>query len=134
MMPHGGPGGRRRMMMAEGETVHDFRGTLHKLMGYLEGHHRRIVVVMIFAVASTVFTIIGPKILGNATTLLFEGIMAQIAGTGSIDFGAIGQILLTILILYLVAGAFAYVMGWIMAGVSADISYRLARNFKDPFG
>ena len=131
MMQHGGPGGRRGIMMAEGERVRDFRGTLRKLAGYLEGHRRRIVVVLIFAIASTVFTIIGPKILGNATTILFEGIMAQIGGTGSIDFDAIGRILLTILILYILAGAFMYIMGWIMAGVSADISYRLRKDIAE---
>jgi ATP-binding cassette subfamily B protein len=119
------------MMMAEGDKVQDFRGTMRKLVGYLEAYRGRIIVVFVFAIASTVFTIIGPKVLGEATTILFEGVMAQIAGTGAIDFDSIGQILLNILILYLAAGAFAYVMGWIMAGVSADISYRLRRDIAD---
>jgi ATP-binding cassette subfamily B protein len=119
------------MMMAEGDTVRDFRGTMRKLLGYLHAYRGRIIVVFVFAIASTVFTIIGPKILGEATTILFNGIMAEISGTGSIDFESIGQILRNILILYLAAGAFAYVMGWIMAGVSADISYRLRRDIAD---
>ena len=131
MMRHGGPGGRRGMMMAEGDKVRDFRGTMRKLLGYLEAYRGRIIVVFVFAIASTVFTIIGPKVLGEATTILFEGVLAEISGTGVIDFDSIGEILRNILILYLAAGAFAYVMGWIMASVSADISYRLRRDISD---
>jgi ATP-binding cassette subfamily B multidrug efflux pump len=75
-----------------------------------------------------VFNIIGPKVLGNATTAVFDGVMAEIAGTGSIDFQYIGQILLTMLILYLLSAMFAYLMGWIMAGVATDISYRFRQQ------
>jgi ATP-binding cassette subfamily B protein len=78
---------------------------------------------------STVFTIFGPKILGNATTKLFEGVIEQISGSGpGIDFNAIGQILLTALGLYVLAAILSYVQGWIMAGVSVDITYNLRRN------
>jgi ATP-binding cassette subfamily B protein len=84
--------------------------------------------VLLFAVASTIFSIVGPKVLGQATTKLFEGVMAQISGTGTIDFGYIGNIILLTLGLYLVSSIFAYIQGWIMTGVSMDITYRFRRD------
>ncbi len=124
MMGRGGP-----MAMMKGETARDFRGTMKRLIGYLGPHKRATVLVIVLAIASTVFSIFGPKILGNATTVLFEGVMGQIAGTGrGIDFGAIGRILLTALGLYLLSALFSYVQGWIMAGVAVDITYRLRRD------
>ncbi|MCX6070477.1 MAG: ABC transporter ATP-binding protein, partial [Chloroflexi bacterium] len=101
-------------MMGPGEKPRDFRGTMAKLVRYLDAYRVAIVIVLLFAAGSTVFSIVGPKILGKATTKLFEGVMAQIAGTGSIDFGYIGQIILTTLGLYLLSAAFSYVQGWIM--------------------
>jgi ATP-binding cassette subfamily B protein len=83
---------------------------------------------MLFAAASTVFSILGPKILGKATTRLFEGVMAQIAGTGSIDFGYIGRIILVTLGLYLLSAAFSYVQGWIMTDVAMKVTYRFRRD------
>ncbi len=88
----------------------------------------KLIIVAIFAIASTVFNIVGPKVLGNATTRLFEGVMAEIAGTGSIDFDTIGRILFIMLVLYILSSLFAYFMGWIMAGVSTDISYRFRQE------
>ena len=89
--PMGGPGGR----MMPGEKAKDFKGTIKKLLKYLSRYHAAIIVVLLFAVASTIFSIVGPKILGKATTKLFEGVMAQIMGTGQgIDFGYIGMIIL----------------------------------------
>ncbi|MCA9933201.1 MAG: ABC transporter ATP-binding protein, partial [Anaerolineales bacterium] len=110
--------------MRKGDRARNFKATMKKLAQYLNAYKGRITVVMIFAIASTVFNIVGPKVLGNATTKLFEGVMAEIAGTGSIDFDYIGRILLTMLILYVTSALFAYLMGWIMAGVSTDIAYR----------
>ncbi len=127
MMMHGRRGSSDRGPMAamrKGERARNFKATMIKLAQYLSAHKVKIVVVVIFAIASTVFNIVGPKVLGNATTKLFEGIMAEIAGTGSIDFDYIGRILLTMLILYVISSIFAYMMGWIMAGVSTDIAYR----------
>jgi len=83
---------------------------------------------MIFAIASTIFSIAGPRILGNATTKLFQGVMAQIAGTGTIDFTYIGQMILWTLGLYVVSAIFAYIQGWVMSGVSMDISYRFRKD------
>ncbi|MGD0173847.1 MAG: ABC transporter ATP-binding protein [Anaerolineales bacterium] len=124
-MPMGG-GGPRAMM--RGEKPRDFRGTMVKLINYLGQYRILILVVMLFAIASTVFSIVGPKILGKATTKLFEGVMAKIAGTGTIDFGYIGNIILLVLGLYLVSALFSYVQGWIMSGVSMNITYRFRKD------
>ena len=121
---HGGP-----MAMMRGEKARDFRGTMRKLIRYLGSYRLPILIVMLFAAASTVFSIIGPKILGKATTKLFEGVLGEIAGTGAgIDFGYIGQILLITLALYLVSSLFAFIQGWIMSGISVDITYRFRKE------
>jgi ATP-binding cassette subfamily B multidrug efflux pump len=125
-----GPGSGHGPMgqMRRGEKARNFKKTMRMLVGYLSVYKFRIIVVLIFAIASTVFDIIGPRVLGEATTALFEGVMAEIAGTGGIDFAFIGRILLIMLVLYLFSAAFAYLMGWIMAGVATDISYRFRRE------
>jgi ATP-binding cassette subfamily B protein len=115
-------------MMAPGEKPRDFRKTMGKLLRYLGEFRWSIVVVVILAVGSNLFAVLGPKVLGGATTRLFEGVMARVAGTGSIDFGAISRILLTTLGLYLVSAAFSYGQGWIMADVTMTIGYRLRRD------
>jgi ATP-binding cassette subfamily B protein len=118
-------------MMGPGEKPRDFRGTMAKLVRYLDAYRVAIVIVLLFAAGSTVFSIVGPKILGKATTKLFEGVMAQIAGTGSIDFGYIGRIILTTLGLYLLSAAFSYVQGWIMTDVAMKITYRFRRDIAE---
>ncbi|MBN1309827.1 MAG: ABC transporter ATP-binding protein [Anaerolineae bacterium] len=125
-----GPMGRGgHMAMMSGEKPRDFRGTMAKLIKYLGSYRVPIIIVMIFAAASTVFNIAGPKILGKATTKLFEGVMAQIAGTGeSIDFNYIGNIILITLGLYAVSSLFGYIQGWIMSGISMDITYRFRKD------
>jgi ATP-binding cassette subfamily B multidrug efflux pump len=123
-MAHGGP-----MAMMKGEKPRDFKGTMRKLIQYLGSYRISILVVMIIAAASTVFVIVGPKILGKATTKLFEGVMGQIAGTGSgIDFTYIGRIILLTLGLYLTSSVLTYIQGWIMNNVSMDITYRFRRD------
>ncbi len=123
----GGPGGHMSMM--KGEKARDFKGTMGKLIEYLGSYKLGILVVMGFAIASTVFTIIGPKILGSATTKLFEGVMAMIAGTGAgIDFDFIGRIILITIALYLVSTIFSFIQGWIMSGISVDITYRFRKD------
>jgi len=120
------------MAMMRGEKARDFRGTMRKLIRYLGSYRLPILIVMLFAAASTVFSIIGPKILGKATTKLFEGVLGEIAGTGAgIDFGYIGQILLITLALYLVSSLFAFIQGWIMSGISVDITYRFRKEIAD---
>ncbi|MCL7455400.1 MAG: ABC transporter ATP-binding protein/permease [Anaerolineae bacterium] len=121
---HGGPGA-----MMRGEKARDFRGTMRRLIHYLGSYRIPILIVMLFAVGSTVFNIIGPKILGRATTKLFEGVMAQIAGTGTgIDFDYIGRILLTTLALYLGSSLFGFIQGWLMSRISTDVTYRFRRD------
>jgi len=114
--------------MMKGEKARDFKGTMRKLLQYLGSYKITILIVMIFAVGSTIFTIIGPKILGKATTALFEGVMAQIRGTGGIDFEYIGRIILITLGLYLASAVFGYIQGWIMANISMDITYRFRQD------
>ena len=110
-----GPMGHGPMAMMKGEKARDFKGTMRKLIQYLGSYTIPILIVMVFAVGSTVFSIAGPKILGKATTRLFEGVMGQIAGTGAgIDFDYIGRILLITLALYLGSALFGYVQGWVM--------------------
>jgi len=125
-MGHGGP-----MAMMRGEKPRDFKGTMKKLIQYLGSYRLSILVVMFFAIASTIFSIVGPKLLGNATTKLFAGVMAQIAGTGSIDFGAIGHIILEVLFLYLLSALFAYIQGWVMSGISMNITYRFRKDISE---
>ena len=101
-----GPGG---VSMMPGEKPKDFKGTLKKLVTYLSAYKIRLFFVFIFAVASTIFMIVGPKILGNATTAIFEGVMNMIADNGKgIDFNYIGQIILLMLALYLISVIFSY--------------------------
>jgi ATP-binding cassette subfamily B protein len=126
----GGHGPGRRIM--PGEKAKDFKGTLRKLLAYLGGHKLVIVIVIIFAIASTVFSIIGPKVLGTATTELFEGIMAQIAGTGTgPDFAAIARTLMLLICLYLVSALFSFVQGFLMTGVANKVCYTLRRDIDE---
>ena len=124
--PMGGP-----MMGAPGAKARDFKGTMKKLIEYLGAYRNLIIVVFFFAVLSTAASIAGPKILGNATTKLFEGVMAELNGTGEIDFVYIGRIALITLGLYLVSALFSYIQGWIMANVSTDIAYRFRRDLSE---
>ena len=128
--PMGGPMGRGgpMAMMRKGEKPRDFKGTLKKLIQYLGQYRLLIVFIWLLAIASTVAMIVGPKILGNATTKLFEGVLAQIAGTGSVDFGYIGHIIVLILMLYLVSALLSYGQGWIMANVAMNITYRFRKD------
>jgi len=127
--PMRGPAGA--MLNASGETVQDFKGTMKKLIAYMGGYRMTIIVVFVFAIASTAANIAGPKILGQATTTLFEGVIADMNGTGSIDFESIGRIIVFALSLYLVSTLFAYIQGWIMADVSTNISYRFRRDISE---
>lgn len=128
--PMGGPMGGHGMGMA-GEKARDFRGTMKKIVRYLGRYRVSVAVVLAVAAGSAVFSIIGPKILGKATTRLFEGIMAKLAGTGTIDFGYIGYIVLVVLGLYLISALANYVQGWIMAGISAKITYQFRRDIAE---
>jgi ATP-binding cassette subfamily B multidrug efflux pump len=125
-------GGHGPMAMMKGEKARDFKGTMRQLLQYLGAYRIAILIVGLFAVASTTFSIVGPKLLGEATTKLFEGVMGEIAGTGTgIDFGYIGQILLITLALYLGSSLFGFIQGWIMSRISMDITYRFRKDIAD---
>jgi ATP-binding cassette subfamily B protein len=115
----------------KGDTARDFRGTMRKLVAYLGRYKATVLVVMLIAVASTAANIAGPRILGQATTKLFEGVLAQLNGSGGIDFTYIGRIVVITLSLYLVSALFAYIQGWIMADISANIAYRFRRDISE---
>lgn len=118
--------GPRHGMAAPGEKAKDFKGSIKKLCSYLGKYKFRIFFVMLFAIASTIFMILGPKVLGNVTTELFQGIMRTISGSSEgIDFAYIGRILLFLLGLYLVSAGFSYLQGFIMTDVSMKVTYNL---------
>jgi ATP-binding cassette subfamily B multidrug efflux pump len=138
-MMHGGPMGRGRgprpggpvAGLLRGDRAQDFMGTMIKLFKYLGKYRVLMIIVMFVAAAATVFTIVGPKILGEATTTLFNGVMATIAGTGTIDFVAIGNILLEVGGLYMLSALLNYIQGWVMAGISMDITYRFRKDISE---
>lgn len=117
--------------MGPGEKPKNFTGTMKKLVFYMKPYVPQIIIILIFAIAGTVCSIVAPKILGNATTKLAEGIMAKYANKGSIDFDAIGSILLKLLFIYLAAAFFSYIQGWTMAGVTQKITYRLRKEIEE---
>ncbi|MFQ7651955.1 ABC transporter ATP-binding protein [Roseburia hominis] len=124
-----GPMGGRGM--TPGEKPKDLKGAIGKLTSYIRHFKFAIVIVAVFAACSTVFSVIGPKILGKATTALSEGLMAKIRGTGGIDFTYIGKILLFVLGLYLLSALFSFVQGWIMTGVTQKICYQLRKEISE---
>lgn len=124
-------GGHGPRGMMPGEKAKDFKGTMGKLFGYLKRFLPGIILVLLCAAASTVFAIFGPKILGQATTRLFEGLVAMLTGSGGIDFGAIGQILIFLVGLYLLSALLSYVQGWVMSGVATNLSYSLRKDISE---
>ena len=122
--PMGGPRGGRTV-----EKAKDFKGTTKKLIkNYLSKYKIGIIIVLIFAIGSTIFSIVGPKILGNATTEIFNGLVNKISGNGGIDFGKVGTILLTLLGLYLLSALFSFIQGFAMTGIAQKLTYRLRND------
>ena len=119
--------GHGRGMVAT-EKAKDFKGSIKKLVRYLGRYKFRFLAMLIFAVASTIFNIVGPTILGDATTEIFNGLVAKINGSGGIDFGKIGQILLFLICLYLFSALMNFIQGFIMTGISNDVSYKLRQD------
>nr|WP_288722428.1 ABC transporter ATP-binding protein [uncultured Sellimonas sp.] len=124
MSRHGRP-------MGAGEKAKDFKGTMKKLLKYIGRYKIAIVFVMIFAVGSTVFNIVGPKILGKATTEIFTGLVGKVSGGKGIDFGKIGVILLTLMGLYVISALFSLVQGFIMTGVTQKLTYRMRKEISE---
>ena len=117
--------------MMGGEKAKDFKGTIEKLFRYIGKYKAAVVVVAIFAIGSTVFNVVCPKVLGKATTALSEGIMNKITGNGGIDFTYIGKILLFCLGLYVLSVAFSFVQGFIMTGITQKVCYRMRREVSE---
>ncbi len=129
--PPGGPGPGGPPGMRPGEKPRDFWGTIRKLLKFMGRFKGQIAVIIIFAIASTAFNIVGPRILSQATTLLFNGAVAKIAGTGSIDFEAIARILIFTLTVYIFSAFCSWVQSWIMSSVSQRTCYQLRRDISE---
>ena len=113
------------------ERAKDFKGTLRQLLSALRQYKLSLIVVMVFAILSTIFNIAGPKILAKATTALATGWIAKLRGIGSIDFAYIGKILLTLLAMYLCSAAFSFIQGWLMTGLSQKVCYDFRRQISE---
>ena len=122
-----GPGGG----MAPGEKAKDLKGAIGKMLRYMGKYKIAVVFVMIIAACSTVFSVVGPKVLGKATTALASGLMAKVAGTGGIDFTYIGKILLFVIGLYLLSSVLSFLQGWIMTGITQKICYRMRKEITE---
>ena len=127
--PNHGPGPAPRAT----EKPKDFRGTMRKLLAFAKPYAASIAVVCVFAIISTVFSVVGPLVMGSATTELFTGAVAKVNGTGGIDFEAIGRILLVVFALYAASGICGFAQSWIMAGVTQRITYRLREAIDTKF-
>lgn len=124
--PMGGPMGPGGGMPPK---VKNFKKTTKKLIsGYLSKYKIAIIIVLIFAIGSTIFTIVGPKILGNATTEIFNGLVSKLSGGNGIDFGKIGQISITLLTLYVISAIFSFVQGFTMTNVAQKLTYQLRND------
>ncbi|MBR3203955.1 MAG: ABC transporter ATP-binding protein [Solobacterium sp.] len=114
-----------------GDKAKDFRGTIVKLLHYLRPYTLQLTVIIVFAIASTIFSIIGPKILGSATTTLAEGLIAKYSNSGSIDFNRIFSILRSLSLIYILSMIFSYIQGWLMAGVTQNVTYNLRKEISE---
>ena len=127
-MPRGRMGGRHGMST---EKAKDFKGTMKKLMGYLTQYKIGLLLVVIFAIGSTIFNIAGPKILGKATTELFHGLISKVSGGSGIDFDKIAKILIGLMCLYVCSALFSFIQGYIMTGVSQKLTYRMRKEISE---
>lgn len=124
-----GPMGRRRGM--SGEKAKDFKGAMLRLLKYMERYKFRLILMVLFAVGGTVFNIIGPKILGKATTELYSGLISKINGGSGIDFDKIVKILAGVMCLYVVSSVLSFIQGFIMTGISNDVTYNLRKDISE---
>ena len=127
-MPRERMGGRHGMST---EKAKDFKGTMKKLMGYLTQYKMGLLLVVIFAIGSTIFNIAGPKILGKATTELFHGLISKVSGGSGIDFDKIAKILIGLMCLYVCSALFSFIQGYIMTGVSQKLTYRMRKEISE---
>lgn len=122
-----GPMGRMGGM-GRGEKAKDFKGTMRQLLGYIGQHKVAVFAAVAFAVCSVIFNIVGPKVLGQVTTKLFEGLVAKVNGTGDVDFDWIAKTLGFLLCLYLASSACSLIQGWLMTGVTQKVCYRMRKE------
>ncbi len=132
------PGQRRRMMgpggppgMMGGEKAKDFKGTMKKLTSHLSRYKIGFILVFLFAIGSTIFTIIGPDIMGDATTKITDGIISKIGGGKGIDFDALGKILITLIILYATGAIFSFIQGWFLTGITQKVTYNFRKQISE---
>lgn len=123
---HMGPPG-----MMPGEKAKDFKGTMKKLSSRLSKYRFGFLMMLIFAIGSTIFAIVGPTIMGDATTIIYEGLVDKINGGDGIDFTALSKILITLIVLYGVSALLSFVQGWIMTGISQKVSYKFRRDISE---
>ena len=126
-------GGHMGRMKASGEKAKDFKKTMKTLMSYLRPYRLMIIIVIIFAIGSAAFSIVGPKILGKGTTALFEGLISKVTGQSGagIDFGYIGQIVIVLLVLYIISTVFSLIQGFAMSGIAQKVSYKMRKEISE---
>ena len=129
--PRRGPMGGRGGFGAPGEKPKDFKNTMLKLLSYVGKHKVAVIFALIFAICSVIFNIIGPKVLGQVTTKLYEGLVAKVAGTGAVDFDWIARTLTLLLGLYLASSACNLAQGWLMTGVTQKVCYRMRKEIAE---
>ena len=115
------------------EKAKDFKGTMKKLMDYLKPYRIAIIFVFIFAIGSAAFSIVGPKVLGKATTKIFEGLVNKVSGVAGagIDFTYISRIAISLLILYIISAVFSFIQGFVMSGVAQKVSFNLRKEISE---
>lgn len=118
-------------MMGPGEKAKNFKGSMKKLMTYLKPYRVAIITVIVFAIGSAAFSIVGPKILGEATETIFQGLISKVSGGTGVDFAKVGNVLLLLLGLYLISSGFSFVQSFIMSGVSQKVSYNLRKQISE---
>ena len=124
--PMGGSKGRGPTM----ERAKDFKGTTKKLVNnYLSKYKIGLIIVIIFAIGSTIFSIVGPKVLGKATTEIFNGLVSKLSGNSGIDFAKVGKILLILLGLYIISTLFSFIQGFVMTQIPQKLTYKMIKYF-----
>lgn len=126
-----GPMGHGPHGMGAGEKAKDFKGTMKKLLTYIGRYKIALFFVIIFSIGGTIFNIVGPKILGKATTEIFNGLVSKVSGGSGIDFGKVAKILIGLLCLYVVSALFSFIQGYIMTGISQKMTYRLRKEISE---
>ena len=117
--------------MMPGEKAKDFKGSVGKLLNYMGRYKIALAFVLIFAICSTAFNIVGPKILSKATTEIFNGLLSKLSGGDGIDFGKIGRILLILIGIYAVSACFSFIQGWLMTGISQKMCFRMRKEISE---